>query len=286
MTFEAQNNNIVVTDTNGAVVFDTGTPMPHIAQVVTANVIHQFPESGDQVVATDSYTISAIVSSCRDFQYVCNTEYVCEQVYVCGYEYQCNYEYVCEYNYATGRTECGYQQVCGNVYVCGYEQQCGYQQVCGNEWVDVQGYETVGGNKVLALEQTDTYTLGSVPAGTNPDFALVLMTATRTATGSHHEYGAFISAIPAGQQIAANGSTVLETAFQPGGQPWLSRIVSVFLDGDTVKAEFKHSNREYLGSGRWVNQSCFGYPSAYAPPDNTASTWDITFEVYAGKFTT
>lgn len=285
MTFEAQNNNIVVTDTNGDVVFDTGTPMPHIAQVVTANVIHQFPESGDQVVATDFYPISAIVSGCRDFQYVCNTEYICGPVQVCGFENVCTPQFQCGTD-IFGNFSCGFVDVCSMQYVCNTETQCGFQQVCGNEWVDVEGYETVGGNKVLALEQTDTYTLGSVPAGTNPDFALVLMTATRTVTGSHHEYGAFISAIPAGQQIAANGSTVLETAFQPGGQPWLSRIVSVFLDGDTVKAEFKHSNREYLGSGRWGNQSCLGYPSAYAPPDNTASTWDITFEVYAGKFTT
>jgi hypothetical protein len=34
MSFEARDNIIRVTDTNGDVVFDTGTPMPHIAAVL------------------------------------------------------------------------------------------------------------------------------------------------------------------------------------------------------------------------------------------------------------
>lgn len=61
----------------------------------------------------------------------------------------------------------------------------------------------------------------------------------------------------------------------------------MFLEGDAVKAEFKHSNRQYT-SVRATDyaESCFSYPSAWAPPDNTSSTWEITFEVYVGKFTT
>lgn len=274
MTFEAQNNNIVVTDTNGDVVFDTGTPMPHIAQVITANIIHQFPESGDQTVATGFSYVPAGVSGCRDFQNVCGFEYVCNTQYVCNQEYQCNYDF------SLGQTVCGFVQVCG------FQNVCGNEYVCNFEWVDVEGFEVYGANVVQALEHSQIYTLGTLGAGTNPDFALVLLTATRTVAGAQQDYGTFVSAIPSGQKIAGNGSTVLETAFQPGGQPWLSRIVSVYFDGDAVKAEFKHSNRQYQSGVGYATTSCFSFPPAYAPPDNTASTWDITFEVYAGKFTT
>ena len=115
---------------------------------------------------------------------------------------------------------------------------------------------------------------------------MALISATRTVTGTHQDYGDFVSAIPPGQKIAGNGSTVLETSFQPGGPPWLSRIVSVYLAGDSVQAEFKHSNRDYIAAKQWTTTSCAGPPNGYAPTDATSSTWNITFEIYAGKFTT
>lgn len=271
MSFLAENNVIRVTDTNGDVVFDTDTPMPHIAAVVTSNVIHQFPDSGDTPVALSSSFIPSAISGCQDYQ--CNLEYVCEDVYAC------RYQYVCAYDFFAGGLVCGYETVCG------FEEECGLQNVC--DWVDVEGYYTSSGNRVSALEHSQVYTLGSIPAGTNPDFVLALMTANRTVAGQQSDFGAFISAIPANQKISANGSTVLESAFQPGGAPWLSRIVSIYLDGDTVKAEFKHSNREYTSNfPTSTSESCFGFPSASAPADNISSTWDITFEVYVGKFTT
>lgn len=78
MSFEARDNVIRVTDTNGDVVFDTGTPIPHIAAVLTHTVTHAFPESGDTAVALASGYISAFSSGCREFQ--CNLEYVCKDV--------------------------------------------------------------------------------------------------------------------------------------------------------------------------------------------------------------
>ena len=283
MSFEARDNIIRVTDTNGDVVFDTGTPMPHIAAVLTHSVTHAFPESDDTSVALGFNTVSAIISGCRDFR--CTIDYVCESVYTCGYEYRCNFQYVCDYDPFGGGYVCGYQNVCGNEYICSYQEECGYQNVC--DWVDVEGYATSSGNQVSALEHSQTYTLGTLAVGTNPDFLLVLMRANRLKAGSQSDFGTFVSAIPNGEMIAANGSTVLESAFIPGGAPWLSRIVTVFLEGDAVKAEFKHSNRQYT-SVRATDyaESCFSYPSAWAPADNTSSTWEITFEVYVGKFTT
>ena len=272
-TFEAVNNVIRVRDTNGAVVFDTGTPMPHIAQVITTTLSHTFAASGTSRDRSIGY-VSAPFSGCREYQYICRTEYVCRSVY------RCRQEYKCTYNYSTSRNECGYVTVCGN------EQECGYEQVCSGEFVDVEGYEANEVALVAAREHSQTYTLGTLPAGTNPDFLLVLISASRTRTGSQQDYGTFISAIPAGETICANGSTILETAFQPNGEPWLSRILSVVLEGDTVRAEFKHSNRAYTSSTAHRSQSCFTFPSGFAPLDDTRSDWTITFEIYAGKFTT
>lgn len=283
MSFLAENNVIRVTDTNGDIVFDTGTPMPHIAAVLVASVVHQFPESADTPVALDFGIVGAFLSGCREFR--CSNEYICNFEYVCKQVFRCRQEYICQYDFSLGRNVCGFQTICGFAEECGFENVCGFEKVC--DWVDVEGYSTTSGNRVSALEHTRTYNIGSVPEGTSPDFLLALMTASRTVVGSQSDFGAFISAIPNGEKIAANGSTILESAFIPGGAPWLSRIVSVFLDGDTVKAEFKHSNRQYT-SVRATNyaESCFLYPSAAALPDNTSSTWNITFEVYVGKFTT
>lgn len=282
MSFTAENNVIRVTDTNGDVVFDTGTPMPHIAAVITNTITHVFPESSDSAVAVSFESISSIVSGCRDFS--CSFEYVCTTNTVCGFEQQCSPQYSCQYDYWSGGYTCGFVNVCNNVYVCNQVQSCGYENVCA--WVDVQGYRTVGANRVGALEDSSIYDIGAVPDGTNPDFLLVLMTANRTTAGGQADFGSFISAIPNGQKIAANGSTVLESAFIPGSAPWLSRIVSVYLSGNTVKAEFKHSNREYTSQLAFTSsESCFGYPSPYSNADNTSSTWVITFEVYVGKFT-
>jgi hypothetical protein len=283
MSFEAQNNVIRVTDTNGEVVFDTGTPMPHIATTITAQVTHTFPDSGDQPIIVEQKILSPTISGCEE--YGCNQEYICNQEYVCNQVYRCRQEYVCEYDFSAGRNVCGYQTVCGYVEECGFENVCAFETVCDFE--PVQGYQTAGGNRVLAKEHSQQYTLGSVPSGTFPDFLLVFMTASRTSAGAQADYGTFISAIPTGQKIACNGSTVLESTYIPGGAPWLSRIVSVYLSGEDVVAEFKHSNRQYDGRKvKNITQACFGFPSPPPAPDTTSSTWSINFEAYVGKFTT
>jgi len=273
-SFEAADNVIRVRDTNGAVVFDTGTPMPHIAQVITATLNHSFAASATSRVVRSLGQTPVFTSGCRELQYICNQEYVCRSIYVCRQEYQCTRDLW------TQQTTCRYVTVCGN------EQQCGFENVCGNEWVDVAGFETFESARVAAHEHSQTYTLGTLAAGTNPDFLLVLLTASRTRAGSQQDYGSFISAIPAGETICANGSTILETAFQPNGAPWLSRILSVFLEDDTVRAEFRHSNRQYTSAKAHSATACLTYPGGFAPLDDTRSDWTVNFEVYAGKFTT
>jgi hypothetical protein len=273
-SFEAANNAIRIRDTNGAVIFDTGTPMPHIAEVITATISHSFAASATSRVGRGLGTVSAFVSGCRDYRYICTTEYICRSVYVCRQEYRCTW------NFSTSRNDCGF------VTVCGWEQQCGFEQVCNWQWVDVEGYEAYESARVEAREHSQSYTLGTLPSGTSPDFLLVLITATRTRAGAQGDYGSFVSAIPSGETICANGSTLLETAFQPNGEPWLSRILSVFLEGDSVRAEFKHSNRQYTGEQRHYASSCWSYPGNFAPLDDTRSDWTVSFEVYAGKFTT
>ena len=279
-TFEAANNVIRVRDTNGAVVFDTGTPMPHIAQVITASISHSFAASPTSRAGRNIGRTPAFMSGCREYRYICSTEYICRQEYRCRSEYICSREYVCSFG------SCGFETVCGFRQVCGWEQVCGFEQVCDWQWVEVEGYEATERARVEAREHIQTYTLGSLPVGTNPDFLLVLITAARTRAGAQGDYGTFVSAIPAGETICANGSTLLETAFQPDGAPWLSRILSVFLDGNTVRAEFTHSNRQYTGAQHHYASSCSSYPANFAPLDDTRSDWTVSFEIYAGKFTT
>jgi hypothetical protein len=152
--------------------------------------------------------------------------------------------------------------------------------------VRVDGYRSEEQSRVLAAETSQVYTLGTIPSGTNPDFIMVLLKANRTHAGAQNDYGNFVSAVAGNQSICGNGSTVLEAAFENGGAPWLSRIVSVFLDGHTVKAEFKHSNRQYTGNRVYANMACNFYPQNVAPLDATGSNWTVEFEIYVGKFTT
>lgn len=142
-------------------------------------------------------------------------------------------------------------------------------------------------NKVLAKNQSTTYTLGSTNSAINPDFIIVSASATRTKAGSQEDYGSFVSAIPSnGSSIIANGSTVLESAFDASGDPWLSRIMSVYISGNDIKVEFKHSNRDYHESQRRERSSCGGYPNTVNSYDDTNSNWTVNFKIYIGKFTT
>lgn len=134
-TFEAANNVIRVRDTNGAVVFDTGTPMPHIAQVITASIAHSFAASPTSRAGRNIGRTPAFMSGCREYRYICSTEYICRQEYRCRSEYICSREYVCSFG------SCGFETVCGFRQVCGWEQVCGFEQVCDWQWVEVEGYE-------------------------------------------------------------------------------------------------------------------------------------------------
>lgn len=276
MTFTAENNNIRVTDTNGDVVFDTDTPMPHIVGVINASVSHVFPDSPAFADTATTYFRESM--SCASQEYSCRSEYVC------------NREWVCE-----TRRECGYQTdpwTGESGYVCETVRDCGYETVCGNElvcdWQTVYGTLalTFYWNVVEAADFTSVYTLGAVEPGTNPDFLQVIAVANRTHAGSQIDYGTFVSAIPNTQRIAANGSTVLEMAFEPGGSPWLSRIMSVYLSGDNVMVEFRHSNRHYVSRKEFEYRECDGFGLGFeAAPDQTGSNWTVDFDVYVGKFT-
>lgn len=143
-------------------------------------------------------------------------------------------------------------------------------------------------NRVIASDQSTTYTLGSASTGVNPDFIIVSAAATRTYAGKQKDYGTFVSAIPANNSnIIANGSTVLESAFDPSGDPWLSRIMSVYLSGNAIKVDFKHSNRDYYEQSRQERNACGNWPSSQyiVRSDDTRSDWSVSFKIYIGKFT-
>jgi len=275
MSFEVENNNIRVTDTDGSVVFDTATPMPHIAKVINTTVTHTFPNSPNQGEFSSRFTPNSTL--CSSQEYVCTSDYVCDSVWVCEDRLTCGY--VTDPWTGESEYDCWYEEECG------YEQQCGWEETCGWETVYGDLREVTGWNEIDAAEYTETYTLGQLEPGTGPDFLQVLAIANRTKTGSQVDYGDFISAIPNTERISVGGSTVLEMAFEPGGTPWLSRIMSVYLSGDKIMAEFKHSNKSYISRTTTETSSCRSFPDLPTWTEDTSSEWQVSFDIYVGKFT-
>jgi len=241
--------------------------MPHIVGVINKYVAHTFPDTGGDVKVRGFLTGAG---NCR--------EYDCRYERVCGYERVCSYERVCEYDSFFDREVCTTERICDRVYQCDRERICGF--------VDIDGYDQSAKTVVYAKEHVERYTLGSVESGTNPDFLLVYLTANRTKAGSQNARGTFKTAIPNGRRISGTGSTLLESAYRVGGSTWLTRIVSVYLVGNTVKAEFRHSNRYYDGEYTENTISCVGAADFSFMNDDISSRWGIDFEVYVGKFTT
>lgn len=211
MSFTALNNNIKITNSSGATVFDTSTPMPHITNTISTNITHIFP-------ASDTFLNKTLYLFCS------------------------NTDRNKTYN---------------------------------------QGYYGV-----LAKEHESIYNIATVDSNINPNFLLVQASAYRSTAGSVYKYGTFTAVIPQNTIISVNGTTILESASSTAGT-WLSRIMSVYLEGNIIKCSFKHSNR--IRTITEYETPCVTNPSIYPWPDYsspyTSSTWSINFTIYVGKFT-
>lgn len=297
MTFTAADNNIQIKDSSGNVTFDTGTPMPHIVSTLTGTKAHTFPDTGQ--------TVHMVSAGSMDTMACPQLENVCVLTNVCGYENVCDWVWVdtsgfvpvCGWEYGnTGYPDYIPTQVwvCQDVWVpsqqlqwvCAVMWVCNWVDVCNPEWVPGPQYATTSMTKNPSLESETTYTLGTLPTGTNPDFLIVQFTATRSSAGNHKDYGTFAATIPTGQKIAANGTTMLEGVFNRDGSQWLARTVSCQISGDAIEMRFQHSSAQHDSESQTTVFACNSYPSASAPIDTTSSAWSLDYIVYVGKFTT
>jgi len=288
MSFKVKDNNIQVTATNGDIVFDTSTPMPHITDVITNTITHSFPDASDTNSKSGFSIINDFSCSYTYYQYVTNySSYSCSGTSFSSdcCDFGCfgscfgNYEYVCSSSFFGGYS-CGFE-------LTGYDCSCycsysSFESV--TEYED--SYYSWANNVVSASSNSSTYTIGTVANDTNPDFILVLANISRTAAGSTYDLGTFICTVHQGNNTIANGSTVLETAFDYNGNEWLGRIIDVYISGNDIKADFKHSNSDYTNKISFYSFEC-GWPAtgAYADTDNIASSFSVAFTVYVGKFT-
>jgi len=271
MSVSIQNNNIQVTDSSNVVIFDTSTPMPHITNVITNTINHTFPNTTHSTSTNYGVTWNA----CSYFEFTSNYEYICNNEYVCNWE--------CTYSYYDGFS-------CSNV--CGWQNVCGYEYVSSWGWFTGNGEDSATRGIAQSSDNGTVYTIGSVDTGLDPDFLLVEATFSRTTSGGQVDFGTFVSSLKTGSKVIANGSTVVETAFAQDGDPWLTRLVSVYLDGDDVKAEFKHSNKEYTSLTVNYGTCCpnpRGYScnpgSSFPATRDISSVWSVSFKIYVGKFT-
>jgi len=284
MSFVVENNNITVTNSLGDVVFNTDTPMPHITDVLTNTITHTFLDSGD----SQSYSTFSTFQdfNCPYTYFTYDTNYETSSCYSSSDYFSCcpfswssycspNYEFQYNFTYSSFEfVQNGQNCSCSN-FTTTFETVTEYED----------SYYVTGVNTVSAKDTSDTYIIGSITAGTDPDFLLVLANFSRTTAGGTTDLGTFVCPIHQGASTAANGSTVLESAFNYSSEQWLSRILDVYIDGNSIKADFKHSNKAYtqLDVQSQFNCEFLLFPSVSA--SNTSSTFTVDFTIYVGKFT-
>lgn len=295
MSFYASNDRIYITNPDGKVIFDTSKPMPHIVQEVTATVSVNFPGVGVSVKQHGGFYPGS--ASCSRTEYVCNYEQVCnwEKVCknetVCGYKDECNWEYVCI------GSSCSYQYVCKPVYSCWTENVCRDEYICRNE--------RVCQNKTIYYdlnwrwdrfaytkkEWQQTVEIANVVEGIEADFLLVNAKATRTKQGQLADIGALPCGLPLGQWFVANNTSIIECSSDiRNGDPWMTRIMSVFVEGGKIKVQFKHSNRVFESISRWYGEACAWssippYLPGMPPPPTGESSYTFELKIQVGKFT-
>ncbi|MDV2968722.1 hypothetical protein RZ532_22290 [Nitratireductor aquimarinus] len=264
MSFQASNNRIFMTNAQGKVIFDTNKPMPHIIHSVNGTVGVAFPKIPCTYYdGAQNYGPSIV---CERSEYQCNTEWVCRT----------EWEWVYEND----------QWVSKPVEKCGWEQVCSWEPVRYDEWRHWQGFDYEASDWQL------TRSLGPVPEGLNADFLIVHATATRTRHGALADMGALPCGLPLGKPFLANNSSIIECMSDiRNGTPWMTRVMSVFVENGEIKVQFKHSNRGFRAVSQWDGLYCSfdnipprigGIPET--PPQGD-SAFNFNLSVRLGMFT-
>lgn len=268
MSFFASNNRIHITNPDGKVIFDTDQPMPHIIQRVTAQLTVTFPTIAGGY-KTEYYT-GVDSDLCRRY----------ENVYVCANRYSCQREQVC--GIRDGKYQCWMENVCKNRYSCEYEWQ----------WVRYPLHSIKQGFRYEAMNWEQTVEIAPVANGLAADFLLTNAVATRTEQGALIDAGPLPCGLPLGPTFTANNSSIIETVSDVAdGQPWMTRIMSIFVEDGILKATFKHSNRAFESRSKWEGGYC-NYSSV--PPyagniptqlPSSRSSYVFDLDISVGKFT-
>jgi len=169
-----------------------------------------------------------------------------------------------------------------------FPQNSGYPDYINTsyyDWVDGPQYWVKAVSRISANETNTTYTLSSLALGTDPDFLIVQLNASRPVAGEHKDYGTFVALIPFGEVIAANGTTLLEGVFDADGEQWLARSVSCRINGDDIEMVFEHSNAQHDDITQTETTACFSAPSAASADNAVSSVWSFDYTIYVGKFT-
>jgi len=264
MSFYASNDRIWLKNTEGKVIFDTDKPMPHIIQEVTANVSVTFPAVGVSVKRVWWVTPKSI--RCSALEQVCGFERVC------GYEREC--------------MNIGGTITCQDVWRCHDEYVCRWETVYHDEGHIEETFSYTEG------EWEQTFNIANVVGGLNADFLLVNAMATRTKRGELADVGPLPCGLPLGQWFIANNTSIVECSSDiRNGNPWMTRIMSVFVEGGKIKVQFKQSNRSFESVSRWQNSACslFGWdipsPPGRPPPPGGESRYTFQLKIQVGKFT-
>lgn len=274
MSFYASNDRIRITDNAGKIVFDTAKPMPHIIQRITKSISVSFPNIPCKWRSIMMKSGPSILCQRREYQYVCRQTWVCKPVQQCGMVRQPDGTYS---------------------YECETVTRCGYENVCGNEWVTINGnmYDYDSKYTYEAVNWSTIVDIGAITGGLAADFLLVNAVADRTAQGELLDSGKVPCGLPLGQTFVANNSSIIETASDvSNGQPWMTRIMSIFVESGRIKAEFKHSNRGFEARSKWSGNYCEGAygtpplaPGAPSSSPSAVSSYSFDLDIVVGKFT-
>jgi len=254
LSFFASNNRIRVTNDADKTIFDTAQPMPHIVQRLQVSTSVGFPNAPGRYWMTSAYLGES--SLCQKY----------EQKYSCQLEYVCN-----------GGT-------------CSYQNVCAYRM----EWVKYPAYLNTQGFEYDAYNWSTVVDLGAIANGIEADFIIANCIAYRTAQGSIIDVGPIPCGLPLGASFLANNSSIIEsTSDVADGSPWLTRMMSLFVQNGHVYVEFKHSSRGVRQRSQWeggLECNWSGPPSFVgniprSVPSN-ASSFQFTFDILIGKFTT
>jgi len=268
MSFFASNDRIFLLNQDGKVIFDTNKPMPHIIQTLTASVSVDFPAVPAKYWRQDSVFPNSPTCARR--------ENVCKYRTVCGFEQECRWDF----SVSPAR------QICENVYACRQKYTCEYEWINYDEWWSYQGFD------YTAREWETTLPIGGIVNSLNADFLLINAVAHRTKQGSLADIGPLPCGLPLDRSFIANNTSIVETSSDlRDGTPWLTRIMSVFVEDGIVKVQFKHSNRIFRSVSTWKGMTCeVKYGGTYigniprtAPAGESSYTFDLTIRV--GKFT-